>query len=217
MEARPYMFDGGARSPELPNSSPPESPLSTDSIQLPRLTKDKKHRRDFPITLIHRFDIPVVVQDRLSRESSHSRSSSSSSSSSIHRKNKRATATSLPTTPFSPSPKIAPWTLYLPPAQVRALYMGHIPCSMEDKHLVYSEGPDPMGKLKVHFHHAWSGIKVAELFVVMDIKGEGAGKIVGVKWDDRNGSSRTTSDEAKFLVRTIMHATLNIELEPESF
>lgn len=219
IEAHPYMFDGRARSPTSPNPSPPDSPVSADSIQLPRLTKDKKHRKDFPITLVHRFDIPIVIQDRLLRESSHSRSSSSSSSSnsSLHRKNKRATATSLPTTPFPPQPKIAPWTLYLPPAQVHALYMGHIPCSMEDKYLVYSEGPDLMGKLKVHFHHAWTGIKVAELFVVMDTKGEGAGKIVGLKWDDRHGNSRTTSDGARFLVRTIMQITLNMDLEPEAF
>jgi hypothetical protein len=86
---------------------------------------------------------------------------------------------------------------------------------MSDKWFIYSEGPDPMGKLKVHFHRSLTGTKVAELFLVMDVKGEGAGKIVGIKWNggDDVGSGRMHSDEARYLVRKIMQTELGFELE----
>jgi hypothetical protein len=66
--------------------------------------------------------------------------------------------------------------------------MGHLPTSTSDKWFIYSEGPDTSGKLKVHFHRSWTGMKIATVFVVVDWKGEGAGTIVGIKW---NGSSQT--------------------------
>lgn len=72
-----------------------------------------------------------------------------------------------------------------------------------------------MGKLKVHLHRSWSGAKIAELFVVMDIKGEGAGKIVGVKWNagDDVGAGRMNTEEAKYLVRTTLRSMLGVALE----
>jgi hypothetical protein len=110
---------------------------------------------------------------------------------------------------------VAPWDIYLPPAQVHALYMGYAPREMSDKWFIYSEGPDAMGKLKVHFHRSWTGQKIAEVFVVMDVKGEGAGKILGVKWNAGGdvGSGRMTGDEAKYLVRTTVRWVLGVELE----
>ena len=50
----------------------------------------------------------------------------------------------------------------------------------------------------------------------MDLKGEGAGKIVGVKW---NGSERTSKmvEEAKRTVRGACKEALRIELEGEEF
>lgn len=99
--------------------------------------------------------------------------------------------------------------------QVHRLYMGYLPQEMSDKWFVYSEGPDQMGKLKVHFHRSWTGAKMAELFVVMDVKGEGAGKIVGLKWNggDDVGSGRMRAEEAKYLVRTTVKCVLGMELE----
>lgn len=121
------------------------------------------------------------------------------------------------TTPFPAYPltQVSPWNIYLPPAQVHALYLGFLPREMSDKWLIYSEGPDPMGKLKVHFHRSWTGTKIAELFVVMDVKGEGAGKIVGVKWNSSEGvgSGRMSGEEVKYLVRTTVKWVLGVELE----
>lgn len=72
-----------------------------------------------------------------------------------------------------------------------------------------------MGKLKLHFHRSWTGAKIVELFMVMDVKGEGAGKIVGLKWNagDDVGAGRINGDEAKYLVRTTVQWVLGVELE----
>lgn len=68
-----------------------------------------------------------------------------------------------------------------------------------------------LGKLKVHIHRSWTGTKVAELFVVMDTRGEGAGKVVGVKWDA--GGGRMAEWDAKELVRRIVNGLMDIELD----
>lgn len=88
---------------------------------------------------------------------------------------------------------------------------------MSDEWFVFSEGPDINGKLKVHFHRAWTGLKVAELFVVMDLKGEGAGKIVGIKWNGSEQTSRMGCEEAKSTIRGGCRTVLSVELEGEAF
>jgi hypothetical protein len=86
---------------------------------------------------------------------------------------------------------------------------------MSEKWYIYSEGPDVMGKLKVHFHRSYTGTKMAELFLIMDVKGAGAGKIVGIKWNggDDMGSGRMSGDEARYLVRTTVRSVLGFDLE----
>jgi hypothetical protein len=100
---------------------------------------------------------------------------------------------------------------------VHALYTGFFPENMSDEWFIFSEGPDVNGKLKVHFHRAWTGLKVAELFVVMDLKGEGAGKVVGVKWNASEQTRRLNEDEAKKTLRGGCRNALGIELEGEDF
>jgi hypothetical protein len=204
--------------PEAPLPSPPISPTlsKNDSVlDLPRppsphLTKDKKYRKDRTITHTQRVDIPQVVRERLSRESSGSSTSSSSL---------RVRASAIPTKPFPSSPqariRVTTWDVYLPPKQVHALYLGHLPYDMSEKWYIYSEGPDVMGKLKVHFHRSYTGTKMAELFLIMDVKGAGAGKIVGIKWNggDDMGSGRMSGDEARYLVRTTVRSVLGFDLE----
>ncbi|KAH7092572.1 hypothetical protein FB567DRAFT_240651 [Paraphoma chrysanthemicola] len=209
-----------------PLPSPPLSPARSknDSVidlkrsPSPHLTKDKVYRKDRTITHMQRNDIPQVVRERLSRESSSSSiSRSTSTSSSNPSTQQRVQPNHIPTTPFPPRAAITmtPWDIYLPPSQVHALYLGYAPRDMADKWFIYSEGPDVMGKLKVHFHRSWTGQKIAEVFVVMDVKGEGAGKIVGLKWIANGdvGSGRMTEEEAKYLVRTTAWGVLGVELE----
>ena len=84
---------------------------------------------------------------------------------------------------------------------------------MSDKWFIYSEGPDRAGKLKVHFHRSWTGTKIAELFVVMDTKGEGAGKIVGIKWNGSEAMNCLSEEEAKYMIRTACRWQLGVDLE----
>lgn len=74
-----------------------------------------------------------------------------------------------------------------------------------------------MGKMKVHFHRSLTGTKVAELFVIIDVKGEGAGKIVGIKWvgGEGVGNERLDGNQVKYLVQTIVEDVFNFELEDE--
>ncbi|CAI6334854.1 unnamed protein product [Periconia digitata] len=121
----------------------------------------------------------------------------------------------IPTSPFPDSLQVrtVSWNVFLRPEQVYNLVMGYSPDNTDDKWFVYSQGPDKTGKLKVHFHRRWTGMKIAELFVVVDLKGEGAGTIVGVKW---NGSAQTNlmdEDEAKYMVSTTCSWVLGVDLE----
>lgn len=120
---------------------------------------------------------------------------------------------SLPIKAFPDNPLLVPWNVYLPPSQIHSLYLGHAPEDMDDKWFIYSEGPDRAGKLKVHFHRSWTGMKVAELFVVMDIKGEGAGKIVGIKWNGGEETNWMSEEEAKYMIRTTCRWQLAVDLE----
>lgn len=56
-------------------------------------------------------------------------------------------------------------------------------------------------------------MKIAELFVVMDVKGEGAGKLVGIKWNGSADTNHMTEREAKYMIRTTCEWTLGVQLE----
>lgn len=84
---------------------------------------------------------------------------------------------------------------------------------MEDKWFIYSEGPDGSGKLKVHFHRSWTGMKIAELFVVVDLLGEGAGRIVGVKWDGGEGTNGLEREEVRYMVGMACKWVLGVDFE----
>ncbi|KAF1916574.1 hypothetical protein BDU57DRAFT_516771 [Ampelomyces quisqualis] len=198
--------------PLSPASSKNDSVLDLGRSHSPHLTKDKTYRKDRTITISQRNEVPQIVRERLSRESSLSSTSSTASA--------RVPANAIPTKPFPTSPqsqvRVTAWDVYLPPAQVHALYLGYLPYEMSDKWFIYSEGPDAMGKLKVHFHRSWTGTNIAELFVVMDVKGGGAGKIVGVKWvggDDVGSGGRMDGSEVKSLIRTTVSSVMGFELE----
>jgi hypothetical protein len=122
------------------------------------------------------------------------------------------------TTPFPSSRGIrtVPWDVFLTPEQVYKLVMGFSPEQMEDKWFVYSEGPDNSGKLKVHFHRSWTGMKIAELFVVIDLKGEGAGKIVGIKWNGSDQTNGMNEEEAKYMISTTCSWVLGVDVEKAS-
>ncbi|KAF2468991.1 uncharacterized protein BDR25DRAFT_229810 [Lindgomyces ingoldianus] len=105
------------------------------------------------------------------------------------------------------------WNVFLDPDQVYSLFMGFRPERMEEKWFIYSEGPDLSGKLKVHFHRSWTGHKIAELFVLIDLKGEGAGKIVGIKWNGSEQTNGMDEEEAKYMISTTCAWVLGVNFE----
>ncbi|KAF2623095.1 hypothetical protein BU25DRAFT_442739 [Macroventuria anomochaeta] len=198
--------------------------LAIDSTQPPPLSRKASifrrfTRRERPLEI----SSPIIAEVNEPRSpqipqspprSNHSSRPSTDTTSSTHsRVSRNAHATS----PFPHNTRIGAWDLFLPPSQVHALYTGFYPESIADQWFVFSEGPDVNGKLKVHFHRAWTGLKVAELFVVMDLKGEGAGKVVGIKWDGGEQTSWMVEEQAKRTVRGGCKEALGIELEGEEF
>ncbi|KAF1966694.1 hypothetical protein BU23DRAFT_559973 [Bimuria novae-zelandiae CBS 107.79] len=127
----------------------------------------------------------------------------------------RVLASDMRTTPFPASHFVqtVAWNVFLTPEQAYSLVMGFQPTAMEDKWFIYAEGPDHSGKLKVHFHRSWTGMKIAELFILIDLKGEGAGKIVGIKWNRSEQTNGLEQDEAKYMVSTACAFVLGVHLE----
>lgn len=179
--------------------TPPDSPNMVASFQPPMPQKPKM------ITHVQRIDLSPRSLTPPSEHTIHISPRCGSQ--------QRVLAGAMPTTPFPGTPLIRPWNVFLPPAQVFSLYLGFLPRETSDKWYIYSEDPDQTGKLKVHFHRSWTGIKIAEMFVVMDVKGEGAGKIVGLKWNGTFDTNRMNEDEAKYMLRTTCKWTLGVELE----
>ena len=105
------------------------------------------------------------------------------------------------------------WNAFLTPEQVFNLVMGFKPKQMEDKWFIYAEGPDQSGKLKVHFHRSWTGLKIAELFILVDLKGLGAGKIVGIKFNGSEQTNGMDEEEAKYMVSTTCAWVLGVNME----
>lgn len=178
-----------------PPASPKQNVISRSEAAKPRQLQ--------MITHIHRVEIPPkyqTVRDPSKRHPSNDPPL-------------RVLPTAMPTIQFPGTPCIRPWDVFLPPSQIFSLYLGFLPQEMSEKWFIYSEGPDQTGKLKVHFHRSWTGMKIAELFVVMDVRGEGAGKILGIKWDGSAETNRMNEEEAKFMIRTTCKCTLGVDLE----
>jgi hypothetical protein len=91
--------------------------------------------------------------------------------------------------------------------------MGFRPRHVDHNWFIYSQGPDDSGKLKCHFFRSWTGLKIAEIFIVMDIKGEGAGKIVGIKWNGTEQTNRMSEDEAKYMITTTCAWVMGVHLK----
>jgi hypothetical protein len=180
-----------------PFPSPPSQKLQRRTTE--KLTIRTEHKQI--LTHVQRIEVPIRHPEPRTPES------------------KRVLASDMQATAFPKSSRVqtVAWDVFLTPDQVYSLVMGFAPERMEDKWFVYSEGPDLSGKLKVHFHRSWTGMKIAELFVLIDLKGEGAGKIVGIKW---NGSSETNGmneEEAKYMISTTCAWVLGVNIEQRSF
>ena len=129
----------------------------------------------------------------------------------------RVLASDMRTTPFPASPLVqtVAWNVFLTPEQAYSLVIGSKPTATDDQWFVYAEGPDHSGKCKVHFHRSWTGTKIAELFLLIDLKGEGAGKIVGIKWNGSEQTNGMEQDEVKYMVSTACAFVMGVNLESD--
>lgn len=127
----------------------------------------------------------------------------------------RVLASDMRTHPFPASPfvRTVAWNVFLTPEQAYSLVVGSRPVATDDQWFVYAEGPDHSGKCKVHFHRSWTGTKIAELFLLIDLKGEGAGKIVGIKWNGSEQTNGMEQDEVKYMVSTACAFVMGVNLE----
>ncbi|KAL1604749.1 hypothetical protein SLS60_004289 [Paraconiothyrium brasiliense] len=85
---------------------------------------------------------------------------------------KRATAESWKHTPFQ-KPVTKPWNQVIPRDDLPKLLNGSIPEQMEDKWFVYAEGPDGQGNATLHFHRSWTGSKMVEAKLVIELNENG--------------------------------------------
>ncbi|MCJ1382908.1 hypothetical protein MMC17_006021 [Xylographa soralifera] len=134
---------------------------------------------------------------------------------------KRVIAADWKTSPFY-EPITSVWKVHIEPSQLAKLLNGFLPCEMEDKWFVYTDGPDPDGHIIVHFHRSWTGKKVAELAIET---GGGSGEDVpdrstqmtGITWESSKEKIQGGQDEqtAKRTVREVCRWVLDLELPNE--
>ncbi|KAF2186688.1 hypothetical protein K469DRAFT_143642 [Zopfia rhizophila CBS 207.26] len=132
------------------------------------------------------------------------------------RADSRVVSSDMVTAPFptdSSQVHTVTWNVPLSAEQVHSLVMGFCPRQMEEKWFIYSEGPDGSGKLKVHFHRSWTGHKIAELFILINLKGDGTGKIVGIKWNGSDQTNGMDGEEAKYMISTTCAWVLGVNFD----
>ncbi|KAF2748424.1 hypothetical protein M011DRAFT_457744 [Sporormia fimetaria CBS 119925] len=200
------------------------APSATDS-KTPVITHLARiHYHSPPPTTLPRIDTPQHTSPLPSPSSSTSLPTTTttiSTTTSTSTTTTRTTPHSLPSLHLLPFPPHSltlitrPWTLPLSAPSIYSLVQGFTPRDMEDKWFVYSEGPDRSGRLKTHFFRSWTGRKVAELFLVVDMEGPeaGEGRVVGVKWDAGDeGGEGIGEVEVKEVVRGACWACWGVEL-----
>ena len=68
-----------------------------------------------------------------------------------------------------------PWQLDLSEEVLLRLLYGYLPTAMDEKWLIYADGPTADGHAVVNFHRSWTGAKVAELVLSIETADDGAG------------------------------------------
>ncbi|MCJ1251614.1 hypothetical protein MMC30_008849 [Trapelia coarctata] len=122
--------------------------------------------------------------------------------------------------PFK-NPVSAPWNVAIPPGELPKILNGFRPREMEDKWIVYTDGPDAEGRAVVHFHRSWTGYKFVELEIEVDreagVSGgevEGSARIVKIVFEPHEDLDGRT-EEAKRTAREVCRWVLNVELPDE--
>jgi hypothetical protein len=98
------------------------------------------------------------------------------------------------------------------------LLNGFQPTAMEDKWFVYADGPDAQGNAILHMYRSWTGFKMAELKLVIELDeaGEFAEKdsyFTEITWEsDTERMKGQTEEKAKTMVKEVCKWCMDIQL-----
>lgn len=110
------------------------------------------------------------------------------------------------------TPIASPWNQPVPSAEVPKLLNGFAAREMEDKWIVYADGPDEQGRATVHMLRSWTGHKMAELKLQVP-DDEGDAHFVEIVWESSQERYRNQTEEgAKAMAREVCRWCLNVTL-----
>jgi hypothetical protein len=76
------------------------------------------------------------------------------------------------------------WDHAIPHGELPKLLNGFIPQEMEDKWFVYADGPDAHGNAALHFYRSWTGYKMVEAKLVMELNENGEVMDTGARFTE---------------------------------
>ena len=113
--------------------------------------------------------------------------------------------------PFA-TPLISPWNQQVPRADLPKLLTGFAAQEMEDKWIVFADGPDKQGRATVHMLRSWTRHKMVELKLQVP-DDEGDAHIVEIVWESSQERYRDQTEEgAKAMAREVCRWCLNVVL-----
>jgi hypothetical protein len=133
---------------------------------------------------------------------------------------KRATAGDLGPEPLPfQKPVTSIWDQVIPRNDLPKLLNGFVPTAMEDKWFVYAEGPDAQGNALLHMHRSWTGYKMAEVKLAIELDKDGKfaerdAHFTEVTWetDDDRYRGGQTEGGAKSMVVEVCNWCLGAKL-----
>ena len=117
------------------------------------------------------------------------------------------------------SPVTATWDIKIPRAELPKLLNGFEPQQMEDKWLIYADGPDAEGNAAVHMLRSWTGYKVLELKIKVPLDEDGEFReedstITEIVWEtDRERYINPTEEGVKAEARAVCNWVLDLRLD----
>jgi hypothetical protein len=128
----------------------------------------------------------------------------------------RATAGDWKTEPFHKT-ATSTWDQVIPRHDLSKILNGVIPGQMEDKWFVYSEGPDEQGNALLLLHRSWTGYKVAEVKLTVELDKDGNvaerdGQFVAVTWETDTDRYNGTEKDVKSTVVEVCNWCLGAKI-----
>ena len=123
--------------------------------------------------------------------------------------------------PFT-KPETATWDAHLLASEVPTLLSGFRPRQMEDKWVVYADGPDAQGIAVVHMHRSWTGKKSIELTVAVPLGNDGIlgqedARVTDISWETHYENNYEQDEEtAKEWATEVCNWVLSVNLRTSS-